>query len=142
MSTVFANNVGANDTVVYSGALNFFLTAPGIYSISLQTPFLFDPTAGNLLLDVRNLQPVPPPILGGNPRAFNAAEGTFGDSVSEAFAADANALTGGVDTGGLVTGFGGTIVPEPSTGALLVLGVLAYALALRKKVEFRKPNMT
>src|SRR5205823_2672738 len=142
LSTTFADNVGANETVVYSGALNFFLTAPGAYIIPLQTPFLFDPTTGNLLMDVRNFQPGPSPVLGGNPRAFNEAEVTLGDSVSVAFAGDVNDLTGRTSTSGLVTGFGGTIVPEPSTVVMLVLGLVGYALAWRKKTRRITTNMT
>ena len=131
LSTVLAENVGANDTVVYSGALKFFLDGLGGYHIPLQTPFLFDPSAGNLLMDVRNFQPVSPPP--GGVRAYTATEGTFGDTISAAFAENANALTGGVDTGGLETVFGGALVPEPSTWALLLTGGVLFAWTARRR---------
>jgi hypothetical protein len=60
LSTNFASNVGEDDTVVFCGELalsssnsnggspkNFDITIP------LTTPFFYDPTKGNLLLDVR-----------------------------------------------------------------------------------------
>jgi hypothetical protein len=133
LSTVFADNVGANDTVVYSGALNFFLSAPGVYRILLQTPFLFDPSAGNLLMEVRNFQTVPPPP--GGIRAYNEAEVTLGDGVSGAFAGDVNALRGSVGTGGLVTGLVGTLVPEPATWALLLTAGVVYALTAHRRTH-------
>jgi len=62
MSSIFASNVGANDTIVYSGSLTFsstnmvqFGTAKQFDLVaSLTTPFCYDPDAGNLLLDIRN----------------------------------------------------------------------------------------
>jgi hypothetical protein len=62
LSTTFAANVGADDTVVFSGSLSLSSAFTGPPEgpkdfdivINLQTPFLYDPTAGNLLLDVRN----------------------------------------------------------------------------------------
>ena len=140
LSTMLAANVGANDTVVYSGSLNFFQSDGGIYRIHLQTPFLFDPSAGNLLMDVRNFQTVSPPP--GGVRAYNAAEVTLGDGISAAFASDVNALTGGADTGGLFTGFEGALVPEPSIGALLLTGLAVFALLRHKKANRKKQNMT
>lgn len=63
LSTTFSDNVGADDTVVYGrGSLALSSTnttlADGTKAfdvrITFQTPFLYDPTRGNLLLDVRN----------------------------------------------------------------------------------------
>jgi hypothetical protein len=139
LSTVLADNVGPNDTVVYSGTLNFFQTDWGIYRIHLQTPFVYDSKSGNLLIDVRNFQPVPIPP--GGVRAYNSTEITLGDSISAAFASDVNALTGGTSTSGLETVFDVTIIPEPATRALLVLGGLVYALATRKKPRISRPNV-
>jgi len=60
LSTTFANNVGGDDTTVYSGALHLSSQFTGPSSgpkdmdivVTLQTPFLYDPANGNLLLDV------------------------------------------------------------------------------------------
>jgi len=62
VSDTFAENVGANDTVVFSGSLPLSSAFTGPEAgpkafdivIALQIPFWYDPTAGNLLLDVRN----------------------------------------------------------------------------------------
>ena len=58
----FASNVGANDTVVYSGSLTFTSANSIAWGtakqfdlvVNLTTPFLYDPSAGNLLLEIRN----------------------------------------------------------------------------------------
>src|SRR5450432_18176 len=64
LSAVFANNIGADDTVVYGpGPLalsSAFTGLPGgpknfDVAIKLTHAFLYNPAAGNLLLDVRNL---------------------------------------------------------------------------------------
>src|ERR1051325_4313452 len=62
LNSIFANNVGFDDTIVFSGALNIssqFLgppTGPKDFDIRipLSTPFLYNPAAGNLLVDIRN----------------------------------------------------------------------------------------
>ncbi len=62
MSPTFASNVGLDDTVVFHGALSIssqFTGAAGEpkafdIAVRLTTPFIYDPAAGNLLLDIRN----------------------------------------------------------------------------------------
>lgn len=60
LSSAFADNVGADDTIVFDGALPLSsnATGPGPFDfdvvITLSTPFLYDPLEGDLLLDVRN----------------------------------------------------------------------------------------
>src|SRR5581483_11935447 len=65
LSDTFADNVGADDTVVFAkGALTLSGSAggnPGVFKsfdvhIALTTPFVYDPSLGNLLLDVRNFE--------------------------------------------------------------------------------------
>ncbi len=61
ISTTFAENLGADNTLVFSGTLNLTtqnLPGPGNtrqfdYVFPFSTPFLYDPAAGNLLLDVQ-----------------------------------------------------------------------------------------
>jgi hypothetical protein len=63
LTGVFANNIGSNDMVVVNRGmltLSSGFTGPAggpkdfdIF-IDLDTPFIYDPTAGNLLMDVRN----------------------------------------------------------------------------------------
>src|SRR4051794_27781528 len=62
LSTTFSNNVGANDTVVFHGAINLSSAFSGPANgpkafdiiIPLTTPFRYDPAAGNLCVDWRN----------------------------------------------------------------------------------------
>jgi hypothetical protein len=64
LSPVFAENVGADDTIVFAGplALSSKYTGPDNgpkefdIRIELGSPFDFDPKAGNLLMDVRNFE--------------------------------------------------------------------------------------
>ncbi len=62
LSLAFADNVGANEAVVHSGplALSSAWTGPAggpknfDIVVPLATPYLYDPRAGSLLLDIRN----------------------------------------------------------------------------------------
>ena len=135
LSTTFANNIGSDDTVVFSGrlSLNSAFTgqakAPKDFDIAidLTKPFLYDPKLGNLLLDARN-------FLGGTTTQFDA-ENTLGDSISRVFI---NPFTSRVtaDSSGLVTKFKIAAIPnkavdEPtSILSLLVFAVGASAAKL------------
>lgn len=118
LSSTFADNVGTDDQVVYSGPLTLSSneppengTKPFDITIPLQHPFSFDPSAGNLLLDVRN-------FTGGHTADFDFSSSSS-DSVSRVFAANVNSTTAGdVDSGGLITQFTVTGVPEPALGLI------------------------
>jgi hypothetical protein len=128
LSSTFAENIGANDTVVFSGPFDFSDNGFGVH-IPLQTPFLYDPAQGNLLMDVRNLMTGRVSVP-----AYIRAEYTVGDSVSVATSlSDANSLTGSLSTLGLVTLFTVTPIPEPSTVSLLILGISVLGLAAWKR---------
>jgi len=151
LSVTFANNIGADETVVFSGALSLSsaFTGPATgpkdfdISINLQTPFLYDPSLGNLLLDVKNFSD------NGEIPVFDAQD-VLGDSVSRRWTDNIDnvnsptALLGldGTDPGptgysnsiGLVTMFTlstSTSVPEPST--TLGLTIFGFAALLTKK---------
>ena len=99
LDTTFANNVGLNDAIVYSGALALSSAASGSPAafdilIPLTTPFWYNPTGGNLLLDVRNSG-------GGSSASFDAVS-TANDSVSRVYGG-VGSSTGVTDTLGLVT---------------------------------------
>ena len=115
LSSIFGENVGPNDAQVFSGPFQTAVTFTGDPTnfevvINFTTPFYYDPTKGNLLLDVRNLQ-------GGTQLPPNDQEldGTTasGDSVSRVYnygdaTAAASGKTGGVDekdSYGLITRF-------------------------------------
>ena len=100
LSTKFAENLGTNNTLVYSGTLTLTTAnLPGLgntkqfdYVFPFTTPFLYDPAAGNLLLDFQ-ISPSDGPAfrtdaVSGNPMARDvfavgsptATVGSFGDT--------------------------------------------------------------
>ncbi len=135
LSTIFAQNIGSDQRVVFNGALSLSSAFTGAaagpknfdIAINLVTPFLYNPRAGNLLLDVRNFS-------GGVSTQFDG-ENTLGDSISRVVSTRVGASTGTADTSGLVTKFiatsalppvppvPGKAIPEPAS----VLGILAVA---------------
>ena len=148
LSTVFADNVGADDTAVFGPApfaiastqpANFSSTAkPFEIVFPLLVPFFYDPALGNLLLDIRiPVQGAPPPI------ATIQLDGTIGgsDGVSRVYSydGDVNSPTADqVSTLGLITRFTATPVPEPSTAALLALGLCSLAVSRRHGVASQR----
>lgn len=114
LSSTFANNVGADDAQVFSGAFQTAVTSTGDPTnfevvVNLTTPFFYDPNKGNLLLDVRNSQG------GATVPLDQELDGTVtsGDSVSRVYNfGDVNATNAGQsggldekDTYGLITRF-------------------------------------
>jgi hypothetical protein len=103
MSPVFADNLGADETVVYSGPIalsSSSTTFPRAFDIAivLQTPFLYNAVLGNLLMEVRVLS-----STGVQP--FDAVWAADGTSRSY-FSGSPNAEAAqGSDTLGLVTQF-------------------------------------
>ena len=142
LSTVFNNNVGGDDMVVYSGALSLSTSYTGEPKnfdiiINLTTPFLYNPGAGDLLMDVRNFG-------GGASQVFDAVSSTslgVARVYSSALrgANGVNDATGFQDatTAGLVTQFTTTSVPEPSVVGL-VSAVAICATGFRRGRGRRK----
>ena len=115
LSSTFSDNVGPDNTQVFSGPLQTAVTFTGDATnfqvvINFTTPFYYDPSKGNLLLDIVNSEggvEVPPDQ--------QELDGTLvtGDAISRAYNyGDATAATvgqsGGVDekdTYGLITRF-------------------------------------
>ena len=139
LSATFADNVGANDTVVQSGALTLTTAnLPGSGTakefdliLNLTTPFLYDPGAGNLLLDIRNFSSGFAGFVDGavdttaNPKIrINFVDNTTTDPA------------GTVQPAGLVTRFtlqSAASVPEPGTLALVAGMGVPGLLALRRR---------
>lgn len=123
LSPVFANNIGMNETLVFSGLLGFRRDPlyNFLYHIGFTTPFVYDPRLGNLLLDVRNFQTDHAP---GPAFQQIGVSRVMGDTVSRMFSGDVNAPSGVGDTGGLWTTFIVTPIPEPGTALVLVLGLI------------------
>ena len=136
LSSTFANNVGSNDQVVYNSALTFTSTGapasgagPFDIVVKLTNPFLYDPAAGNLVLDIRNFDPSFTGFfdLGSDP----STRLVFVDNST-------TSATGTVQPFGLVTQFTfAPAVPEASTtvslGLLLALGMGGVVVAGKRK---------
>ena len=98
LSSTFASNVGADEVVVFSGALSMssqFIgppTGPKNFDmvIPLTTPFLYNPAGGNLLLDIRNISGSMASAISGRADSFDGGS-RVGGSLGGA--------SGGVDTG-------------------------------------------
>jgi hypothetical protein len=92
MSKTFAKNIGNDETIVYQGTLplssSFTGPAGGPMAfdivIPLQTPFFYDSTQGNLLIDVRNFS-------GGRTTQMDAQDAP--DTTARIWSLDVNATT-------------------------------------------------
>jgi hypothetical protein len=142
LSATFATNVGGDDTIVFGGAGGAALSLSSAFTgpaggpktfdilINLTTPFLYNPSNGNLLLDVRNFS-------GGRTTQFDAVDFAQGGGtvINRAFTtiSGVNSLTADTtaDNAGLVTQFlfgiapGPGVVPEPASFILAGIGFLA-----------------
>lgn len=125
LSTLFADNVGADDTTVFNSFVfvNTPVTGPAggpkdfIVTFDLSTPFTYDSSAGDLLLDVTANE-----SGGGISAPFDAE--TNSPFTAHVDAASSAATSGSPFATGLVTQFQFATVPEPSTLALALLGTL------------------
>ena len=139
LSSVFAENAGANDTVVVPrGAFHIGVNSGGGFTALIgfaSNPFYYDPSQGNLLLDIRNFGGGGtswgyPPFFGP---AYVDAWNVVGDRISSVSANSVGAAAGITSSLGLVTQFVLTPVPEPSTVALLTVGLIAIGFSARSR---------
>ncbi len=132
LSTTFATNVGVDDTVVTSGPLTLTTLSTGPangpkafdVTIPFVNPFLYNPSAGNLLLDVRNFS-------GASPARQLDAHSFTGDGVSRIYTqllGVSSPTADRVDSSGLVVQF--NVVPEPSTA---ILGVALFSVVIARR---------
>jgi hypothetical protein len=133
LNTTFASNVGADNVTVFSGAWASSSANTGgpprdfDIVLTLTTSFFYNPSLGNLLLDVYNFN-------GGLTTQFDAVLNS--GVTSRMWAGNVNAATGGGDPSALVTQFEyeeAGAVPEPATFAMLGAGLLAAVVARRKR---------
>jgi hypothetical protein len=145
LSLYFADNTGSDATTVHSGALALSSAdtggTPANFDIEIMfsTPFAYDPSAGNLLLDVWNFGST-------TTTAFDAAK-IQPDLVSRMYSAydqDASTPTGIRDTQGLVTmfvidgalaesGAQADAIPEPATLAMFSVGLAGLGYLRRRR---------
>lgn len=135
LSNTYSNNLGTNNTEVFSGSINQSWTFGDTLTIDLTTPFTYDPTQGNLLMDVFVSDAS---ATTGNLIYFDTNGNYSPDSIMGRVynpGVDVHS-TGNVDSGyGLVTGFSTSPVPEPSTMLLLGFGLIGLAGIARKKMK-------
>ena len=143
LSPIFAENTGSDNQVYWSGRSVRWISggvedgtpqrwSPG-FGVLPGEGFSYDPTKGNLLMRIRNLQ-LPDVIL---VLGYDAVrDSPFTASVI----GEAGALRGTVRSEALVVGFGFTdLVPEPSPAMLLALGS-AVLLGLSSQIAGRKES--
>ncbi len=131
LSATFDDNIGAGETVVLStDSLSILFpgdeTPNDFVPITFDTPFLYDPNAGNLLLDI---------TYQGQAVGIGSID-TYTEA--EAMGITSRVHTGfGTTSGFTSTGFSAVVqfeftpVPEPTSVALLALGIGACALRRR-----------
>lgn len=132
LSSVFADNIGFNETMVFSGPLTISHIESGAPQepqdfnivIGLHAPFDYDPALGHLLMDFTMSG------LGTQINGFGYdAENTIGDATSRVRSAtDVNSPNGLVDSIGLVTQFTAVAVPEPSGMSIALIGIVLFSL--------------
>ena len=124
MSPTYSANAGNDDTSVYGGSLtivanNMTTVRPFELSIPFSTPFLYDPSKGNLSLYM---------VTSSGPTNLTLdAQFAAGDSVGRVYGGFST--TGAADTLGLITRLDVTAIPEPSPTALLLTAVFALGLS-------------
>lgn len=129
-----SNNIGADNSLFFSGILGGILMGDPPESIKFTitgSGFLYDPSEGNLLLDLSITDGV-----NFGESTFASRNGTFGDDSSRAYSTGGG-FSGGYESYGLVTEFSttSTRVPESSS----TFGVLAFsALAANSTLKRRQ----
>lgn len=144
LSTTFADNVGGDAQVVYTGPLTLTTTATSLpngtfafdYIITLQQGFNYNPSLGNLLLDIT--VPVGATVRGNSPFGGFARLDTTNpvgpDGTASVFTNGPGITASGFYTiGGAVTQFVSTPVPTP--GAAAAVAMLGLAAARRRRAN-------
>lgn len=123
LSRTYADNIGLNETVVFGrGSLTVSSLGGGFdVRIPFARPFLYDPTVGNLLVDISNFHPAAAPPMD--------AVYMVGDSAS-IVVGEADALTGAAISSALATEFEGDIVPIPEPVVWTLAGLTMVVVAL------------
>jgi hypothetical protein len=127
LSTTYADNIGTNNALFFSGSVSDVLSFTG-------TPFLYNPSQGNLLLDVNVVTPnsatnaFAAGCSPGTDRVFNSG----GNGSPTVGGEGCSAGSGyGLETELTFTPASTSSVPEPSSVLLLSMGLLALIGATR-----------
>jgi hypothetical protein len=138
ITPTFADNIGPDNALVLaSGPGTLF--SPGCTGVgpcpfdivfTLNTPFLYNPSKGFLLVDFRANG-----LIGVGTGQFDV-EGLFppGGGPVASVSGLAGSTTGNVDLSGNIVRFGYVLVtPEPGSLALMLIGVVAFAVRQRRR---------
>jgi len=136
LSGTFADNVGPDEKVIWSGDLTISApdcsqaVCPFVVNIPFQNTFEFDPALGNLLVDIR----LPACVNLGNFVNFDSTLDPDG-VIGRVFSQDVASPTGSADGVGLVTRFGGmgferelVSLPVPTLSEWGIVGAVAGLL--------------
>lgn len=139
LSSTFADNIGADAKTVFEGALSFAAVATDgfDYIVNFTSGFNYNPSAGNLLLDVT----IPSGASVSGPGFFLASydvANQFNDGVYSVNAVfDGNATSGVANTAATITQFTGTAlagaVPEPTSWMLMIGGFGLVGTGMRRR---------
>jgi len=148
-SATFANNIGAGAQTVFSGPITLSTAATGVgpqpfdYTVNFTTPFLYNPGAGNLLLDF--LIPTGATVSGSGFGflTFDTANDLNDGVFSVVNISSGGAATGTLSTAAAITQFHtASAVPEPASWAIMMGGLLLTGSALRLRRTLRPAPAT
>ena len=140
LSTTYSDNITGPLQLVYVGAWStsgsFPASGPRPFNIvlTLQTPYFYNPSNGNLLFDVTD------GTGGTGTPLYLDAQNTAGDSVSRVFFGNSTSPTGVSDSVGLVTDF--IVLPEPQASGLLIMALGGSALLRRRRSDLASSRAT
>ena len=144
ISNVFADNIGADITTVYSGTLTATTATAGTtdfgYVVNFKTPFLYTKALGNLLLDVTIPNDATTTESGSNgydrtdAQTGDALGANANDGIASAFGSTGDATIGANSTTGLVTQFTtNAVVGVPEPASIGLLGGALVMIARRRR---------
>ena len=138
LSATFGSNLGADNTQVFSGDLNQPWSFGDTLSITLTTPFTYNPADGNLLLDVVASSSSPNGDIYFDSNGYDNGGFDGNTFLGRDYCAGGSGCggSGSVNSGyGLVTGFvTGNATPEPASLLLMGSGLLMFGGYVRRKL--------